>query len=98
MTYSLSQTLIIPALPALTAETHATPSGASWLLTGYLLSASVATPLVDKLGDIYGRGRMLTCVMAIFVVGSVVCALGDSLPVLVGGRVLQGIAGGVFPL
>src|SRR3954451_17382572 len=98
LTYSLSQTLIIPALPAITAEVHATPAGASWLMTGYLLAASVATPLVGKLGDLYGRGKMLTWVMAIFIAGSVTCALGHSLSVLIGGRVLQGIAGGVFPL
>jgi MFS family permease len=58
----------------------------------------VSTPLIGKLGDLYGRGRMLTAVMVVFCAGSIACALGDSLAVLVAGRVLQGAAGGVFPL
>jgi MFS family permease len=98
MTYALSQTLILPAMPALVRELGASPVAVSWLLTAYLVAASVATPLIGKLGDIYGRGRMLAAVMAVFIAGSVVCALGDSLALLVGGRILQGAAGGVFPL
>ena len=98
MTYALSQTLILPALPALVRQLGASPLAVSWLLTAYLVAASVATPLIGRLGDLFGRGRALTWVMAIFCFGSIVCALGQSLPLLVAGRVLQGVAGGVFPL
>jgi len=98
ITYALSQTLILPAMPALVRELGAPPLAVSWLLTAYLISASVATPLIGRLGDLLGRGRMLTAVMAAFCAGSVLCALGDSLALLVIGRVLQGVAGGVFPL
>ena len=98
MTYALSQTLILPALPALVRELGASPLAVSWLLTAYLVAASVATPLIGRLGDLFGRGRVLTWVMAIFCVGSIVCAVGQSLPLLVLGRILQGVAGGVFPL
>jgi MFS family permease len=98
MTYALSQTLILPAMPALVRELGASPVAVSWLLTAYLVAASVATPLIGRLGDLYGRGRMLSAVMAVFIVGSIVCALGDSLALLVAGRILQGAAGGVFPL
>ena len=97
MTYALSQTLILPALPALVRELGASPLAVSWLLTAYLVAASVATPLIGRLGDLFGRGRVLTWVMAIFCAGSIVCALGQSLPLLVAGRILQGVAGGVFP-
>jgi MFS family permease len=68
------------------------------VLTGFLLSASVATPIVGKLGDLYGKGRVLTGVMLLFSVGSVVCALAGSIGVVIAGRVIQGVAGGVFPL
>jgi MFS family permease len=98
MTYALSQTLILPAMPALVRDLGASPVAVSWLLTAYLVAASVATPLIGRLGDLYGRGRMLSAVMVVFIAGSIVCALGDSLALLVGGRILQGAAGGVFPL
>ena len=57
ITYALSQTLILPAMPALVRELGAPPLAVSWLLTAYLISASVATPLIGRLGDLLGRGR-----------------------------------------
>jgi EmrB/QacA subfamily drug resistance transporter len=98
VSFALSQTLVIPALPQIGAELRASPSMISWLLTAFLLSASVATPIVGKLGDMYGKGRMLTAVLALFSVGAAICALATSVEMLIAGRVLQGIAGGVFPL
>jgi EmrB/QacA subfamily drug resistance transporter len=98
LAYSLSQTMVAPALPAIAEQFDASASSAAWLLTGYLLSASVCTPIAGKLGDLFGKGRVLTGVMAIFAVGSIVCALGDSIEILIAGRVVQGVAGGVFPL
>ena len=85
-------------MPALVGELGASPLAVSWLLTAYLVSASVATPLIGRLGDLLGRGRVLTWTMAVFCAGSLLCAFGGSLPLLVAGRVLQGVAGGVFPL
>src|SRR5918998_1852765 len=73
--FALSQTLVIPALPQIAADVGASPAAASWILTGFLLSASIATPIVGKLGDVYGKGRMLTAVMIVFSAGSVICAL-----------------------
>lgn len=98
VSFALSQTMVIPALPSLTRDLGASASTSSWLLTGYLLSASVATPIVGKLGDLCGKGRMLTIVLLIFSLGSVVCALAGSIGVVIAGRVIQGVAGGVFPL
>jgi EmrB/QacA subfamily drug resistance transporter len=96
--FSLSQTLVVPALPALAREFDASPSAVSWVLTGFLVSASIATPIVGKLGDLYGKGRMLTVVLALFSLGAVINALAGSIEVVIAGRVLQGVAGGVFPL
>jgi EmrB/QacA subfamily drug resistance transporter len=98
MAYALSQTVVSPALPEIQREFGADASSAAWILTGYLLSASVATPIVGKLGDLYGRGRVLTVVLLVFAAGSAVCALAPSLGVLVAGRVIQGVGGGIFPL
>lgn len=96
--FALSQTLVVPALPALAQEFEASPSAVSWVLTGFLVSASIATPIAGKLGDLYGKGRVLTWIMVIFSIGAVINALAPSIEVLIAGRVLQGVAGGVFPL
>ncbi len=98
VSFALSQTLVIPALPEIASDVHASPAAASWILTGFLLSASIATPIVGKLGDVYGKGRVLTLVLLLFSAGGVVCALAPSIGVLIAGRVIQGVAGGVFPL
>ena len=96
--FALSQTLVVPALPALAQEFDASPNAVCWVLTGFLVSASIATPIAGKLGDLYGKGRVLTAIMMIFSIGAVINALAPSIEVLIAGRVLQGVAGGVFPL
>jgi len=98
VSFALSQTLVIPALPAIASSLSASPESTSWVLTGFLLAASVATPIIGKLGDLYGRGRMLTVVLALFALGGAINALAPSIGWLIAGRVLQGVAGGVFPL
>jgi len=98
MAFALSQTVVSPALPEIQREYGADAASAAWILTGYLLAASVATPIVGKLGDLFGRGRVLTMVLLVFAAGSAVCALAPSLGVLVLGRIIQGIGGGIFPL
>src|SRR3954469_19246360 len=96
--FSLSQTLVMPALPALAEEFDASQSEVSWVLTGFLLSASIATPIAGKLGDLFGKGRLLTAVVLVFAAGAVINALAPTIEVVIAGRVLQGAAGGVFPL
>ena len=98
VSFALSQTLVIPALPEIGDHLDASATATSWLLTAFLLSASIATPIVGKLGDIHGKGRVLTAVLLVFAAGAVVCALGRTIEVVIAGRVLQGVAGGVFPL
>ncbi|MDX8141614.1 MFS transporter [Lentzea sp. BCCO 10_0061] len=98
VSFALSQILVLPALPALARNYNASPTTTSWILTGFLLSASIATPIVGKLGERYGKARVLTAVLLTFCVGAVVNALAPSVGVLIAGRVLQGVAGGVFPL
>src|SRR3954468_265494 len=80
--FSLSQTLVVPALPALAKEFNASSSAVSWVLTGFLLSASIATPIAGKLGDLYGKGRVLTVVMVLFAAGAIINALAPTIEVV----------------
>jgi len=96
--FALSQTMVLPALPVLSEELDADPAATSWLLTAYLLTASVATPIIGKLGDLHGKGRVMFYVLLTFSAGSVLCALADTIGLVIAGRAIQGVAGGVFPL
>jgi MFS family permease len=96
-TYSLMQCLVIPALPAIQRSLHASPDAASWTVTAFLLSSAVATPIAGRLGDMFGKRRVLVAVLAIVAAGTLLCTIA-SLPALVAGRVVQGVSGGVLPL
>jgi EmrB/QacA subfamily drug resistance transporter len=98
LAYALAQTTVIPALPELIVGLDTDESGVTWTLTGYLVSAAVCTPLVGRLGDIYGKRRLLVVALVAFALGSVIAAVSSDLWVVVGGRVVQGVGGGVFPL
>ncbi len=96
--FALQQTMVVPALPALREELQTTTGWATWLLTGFLLSASVATPLLGKLGDQYGKERLLVIALGIFFVGCLGAAVAPNIWVLIGFRMVQGTGGAVFPL
>lgn len=96
--YSLLQSLVAPALPDIQEATGASASAVSWILTSYLLAASVATPILGRLGDIHGKERVLFWVLIALAVGTLLSAVATSLPLLIAGRVIQGAAGGIFPL
>jgi EmrB/QacA subfamily drug resistance transporter len=98
MAYVLLQSLVVPALPTLQAELHTSQSTVSWIFTAYLLSASVATPVLGRLGDMFGKERMLVIVLIALTAGSLVAALTSSIAVMIAARVLQGVGGAVFPL
>ena len=95
---SLMQTLIVPLIPSLPRLLHTSASNTSWAITATLLAGAVATPVLGRLGDMYGKRRMLLVSVGLLVVGSVVCALSDSLAPMVVGRALQGFSIGVIPL
>jgi EmrB/QacA subfamily drug resistance transporter len=96
--YALLQSLVAPALPDLQRALHTSVNSVSWVLTAYLLSASIATPLLGRLGDMYGKERLLVLVLVLLCVATVVSAIATSLTVMIVGRVIQGAAGGIFPL
>jgi EmrB/QacA subfamily drug resistance transporter len=98
LAFVLAQTTVIPALGDLQRELGASASGIAWMVTAYLLVASIATPIFGRLGDMFGKERLLAISLALFAAGSVVCAIADSLTLMIIGRGLQGLGGGVFPL
>ena len=98
LTAALTQTLVIPIQSELPQLLRTSPANTSWVITITLLSAAVAMPVAGRVADLIGKQRVLVASGAILVVGSVVCALSDSLaPVLVG-RAMQGMAMGFIPV
>lgn len=98
ITVALMQTLIIPLLPELPGLLGASPADTSWAVTATLLAAAVATPVMGRLGDMYGKRRMLLFSLGLLAAGSVVVALSDTLTPMIVGRAMQGLAAGVIPL
>jgi EmrB/QacA subfamily drug resistance transporter len=96
--FALQQTMIVPALPILQREFDTSAAWAAWVLTGFLLSASVATPLIGKLGDQYGKERMLLISLSLFLCGSIGAIFAWHIGALIGFRILQGTGAAVFPL
>ena len=95
---ALMQTLVIPIVPELPKLLDASASNTAWAVTATLLAAAVATPVVGRLGDMFGKRRMLLLSIVLLIAGSVVCALSDSVIPMIAGRALQGLAAGVIPL
>ena len=98
ITVSLQQTTVVPLVPAFPALLNTSPADATWVVTSTLLAAAVATPVVGRLADMFGKRRMLLVCVAVLVAGSVVSGLSDSLIPMVVGRAMQGLAVGVVPL
>lgn len=96
--YSLMQSLVIPALPDIRDSLGASEGALSWMLTAFLLSASVATPILGRLGDMYGKKRLLMITLCVVAVGTLLGALSSSTEMMIAGRVVQGVGGGIFPL
>ncbi|MCW3066468.1 MAG: major facilitator superfamily 1 [Solirubrobacterales bacterium] len=96
--FALAQTTVIPALAAMQHSFGVSTSAITWMVTAYFLAASVATPVLGRLGDMFGKERFLAIALAAFAIGSVVSAMSNSLALMIVGRALQGIGGGVFPL
>jgi EmrB/QacA subfamily drug resistance transporter len=96
--FAMMQSLVIPALPRIQASLGTNADGAAWISTAYLLSASILTPVIGRLGDVAGKKRMMLASLAAFAAGTLACAVAGNLGELVAGRVIQGAAGGIYPL
>jgi EmrB/QacA subfamily drug resistance transporter len=98
LAYSLQQTMIVPALPTLQRDFHTTTAWATWVLTAFLLVSAVATPVLGKLGDQYGKERFLLVSLLIFLAGCVGAIFAWNVWSLIVFRAVQGFGGAVFPL
>ena len=95
---ALMQSLVIPIQSELPELLHTSASNASWVVTATLLGGAVAMPVTGRLADMYGKKPVMVVSGAVLVVGSLVCAVSDSVGPVVVGRVLQGIAMGYIPV
>ncbi|KAA1395819.1 MFS transporter [Aeromicrobium ginsengisoli] len=96
--YSLMQSLTIPVLSEIEHELNTDQNTVTWVLTAYLLSASVFTPIMGRLGDAFGKERLLVLSLVALAAGSLLAALAGSIGVLIVARIIQGVGGGVLPL
>lgn len=95
---ALMQTITVPMLPLFPEITGSAPADVSWVVTATLLSGAVATPLLGRAGDMYGKRRVLLWSLVLVALGSVLCALTTALPLLIAGRTLQGVGMAATPL
>ncbi len=96
--FSLLQSMVNPVLPTIQAALDTDQATVTWVLTAYLLSASVFTPIIGRIGDKVGKERMLVVALGALAVGSLLAALAPTVGVLIAARAIQGIGGGVLPL
>jgi MFS family permease len=98
LAYAMLSSSVIPALPTMQRALHTSETGIAWLLTAYLLSASVGTAIIGRLGDMHGKERLLLWTLVVLAAGTLLAAVSSSLGVLIVARFIQGASGGIFPL
>ncbi|MEA3075888.1 MAG: hypothetical protein QOF60_796 [Actinomycetota bacterium] len=90
---ALDQTIVATALPTITRELGGLDH-LSWVVTAYLLASTVSTPLYGKLGDLYGRKRLFQVAIVVFLAGSILCGISQTMVQLIAFRAIQGLGGG----
>jgi MFS family permease len=98
LAYAMLSSSVVPALPTMQHALHTSVTGITWLLTAYLLAASVGTAILGRLGDMYGKERLLLWTLVILAAGTLLAAVSSSLGVIIVARFIQGASGGIFPL
>src|SRR6202011_3108465 len=96
--FALLQSLVIPVLTTVQHQLHTTQDTVTWVLTAYLLSASIMTPILGRIGDMIGKERVFVATLIALAVGSLMAALAPSIAVMIVARVIQGIGGGMIPV
>lgn len=93
-----AETMLIPAIPDLISDFNVSYGTSSWILTTYLISGAVATPIVGKLSDVYGKKKVLLAVMLIYAIGVSFAGFASNIYTLLLVRGIQGIGMGMFPI
>ena len=96
--FSMLTSLVVPVLPLIQRDLGTDQRTVAWVLTAYLLAASVATPIVGRIGDSFGKKRTLVAVLAVFGVGVAVAGLSSSVGQMIAARAIQGVGGAILPL
>lgn len=96
--FALLQSMVIPVLSTVQHELHTSQSAVTWVLTAYLLSASVATPILGRVGDMFGKERVFVASLVALAVGSLLAALAPNIGVMIVARAIQGLGGGMLPV
>src|SRR6516165_1411420 len=96
--FALLQSLVIPVLTTVQHELHTTQGTVTWVLTAYLLSASIMTPILGRVGDMMGKRRVFVATLVALAVGSLLAAIAPSITVMIVARVIQGAGGGMVPV
>src|ERR671935_593398 len=95
---ALDQTIVATALPRIVSDLGGLTQY-SWVFTAYMLASTVTVPLYGKIGDVYGRKRLMLFAIVVFIIGSALCGLAQNMTELVAFRAIQGLgAGGLIPL
>ena len=95
---ALTSSILVPLLPRMAVSLHASSAAIEWVLTSTLLVAAVAVPVFGRLGDLYGKKRMLVIAMITLIAGSLVCALTNNIAVMIAGRSVVGLSMAAIPL
>jgi EmrB/QacA subfamily drug resistance transporter len=96
--FAMLQSLVVPVLTTVQKELHTTQGTVTWVLTAYLLSASIMTPILGRVGDIAGKKKVFVGTLVALAVGSLLAAIAPSIGVMIVARVIQGFAGGMLPV
>ncbi|HWD62027.1 MAG TPA: MFS transporter [Humibacter sp.] len=98
LSFSLLQTMVVPALPDFQREFAASPTTTAWIVSSFLLTSSVGTIVIGRLGDLFGKRLLLIVSLGILAAGTVLAALAGTVGVLIAARAVQGLGAGTFPL
>lgn len=96
--YALLQSAVVPVLPRIAKEVGTDQQSVTWVLTAFLLSATVFTPIMGRLGDIFGKNRLLVISLGLLSSGTLVAAAAPSLGIMIAARAMAGAGAGVVPL
>lgn len=96
--FALEGSIIVPALPAMADHYDASLIAVGWLATGFLLASVIGVPLLGRLGDLYGKRRLLLVSLGSFSLGALVCATTDNIELAIAGRAVQGFGSAAGPL
>ena len=92
------ETMLLPAIPDIIGEFDISYNTSSWILTAYLISGAVMTPIAGKLSDVYGRKKMVLIILIIYIIGVAIGGWSPNIYIMLLSRVIQGIGISMFPI